>query len=45
MSMSNLISINVNIMDMKMHMLICLLISMLVGNEKDEIVIRIRGPY
>jgi hypothetical protein len=43
MSMSNLISIN--IMDMKMHMLICLSISMLVGNERAEIGIRIRDPY
>ncbi len=40
MSMSNVISINVNIMDMKMHMLICLLISMLVSIERDEIVIK-----
>jgi hypothetical protein len=31
-----LISININIMDMKMHMLICLFISMLVGKEKGE---------
>jgi hypothetical protein len=45
MSMSNLISININIMDMKRHMLICLLISMLVGKEKGEIVIRIRDSY
>jgi hypothetical protein len=40
MSMSNVISINVNIMDMKMHMLICLLISMLVSIKRDEIVIK-----
>jgi hypothetical protein len=43
MSMSNLTSIN--IMDMKMHMLIYLFISMLVGNERGEIVIRIRDLY
>jgi hypothetical protein len=42
MSMSNLIVININIEDIKMHMLICLFISMLVGKERDEIVIRIR---
>jgi hypothetical protein len=34
MSMSNLISININIMDMKRHMLICHFISMLVNKEK-----------
>jgi hypothetical protein len=45
MSMLNLISININIMDMKMHMLICLFISMLVGKEKGEIVIKIRYSY
>jgi hypothetical protein len=39
MSMSNLISININIME---HMLICLFISMLEGKERGEIVIRIR---
>jgi hypothetical protein len=38
--MSNLISININIMDMKRHMLICVFISMLKANEKGEIVIR-----
>jgi hypothetical protein len=43
MSMSNLIFIN--IMGMKMHMLIGLFISMLVGNKRGEIVIRIRDPY
>jgi hypothetical protein len=42
-SMSNLILININIMDMKRHMLICLFIFMLVGNEKGEIVMRIRN--
>jgi hypothetical protein len=35
MSLSNLIWINVNIIDMKIHMLICLFISMLVGREKE----------
>jgi hypothetical protein len=34
--MSNLICININIMDMNGHMLISLLISMLVGREKDQ---------
>jgi hypothetical protein len=33
MSKSTLILININIMDMKTHMLICLFISMLVGKE------------
>jgi len=42
MSMSNLILININIKDMKRHMLISLFISMLVDKKKDEIVIRIR---
>ncbi len=45
MSMLNLISININIMDMKMHMLICLFISMLVGKQKGEIVIKITYSY
>jgi hypothetical protein len=47
MSMSNLIIININIMNIKMHMLICLFIfiSMLVGKERDEIVIKIRDSY
>ncbi len=36
----NLISININIMDMKRHILICVFISMLKANEKGEIVIR-----
>jgi hypothetical protein len=40
MSMSNLILININIMDMKRHTLICFFISMLVGKERGEIVIR-----
>jgi len=43
-SMSNL-SININIMDMKKHMLICLFVSMLVGKERGEIVIMIRNSY
>ncbi len=43
--MSNLIVININTMHIKMHMLICLFISMLVGKEKDEIVIKIRDNY
>jgi hypothetical protein len=45
MSMSNLISININIMNMKRHMLICFFIFMLVGKEKIEIVIRIKDSY
>ncbi len=45
MSMSNLISININIMDMETHMLICLFIFMLVSKETDEIIIRIRDIY
>ncbi len=45
MSMSNLISININIMNMKRHMLICFLIFMLVGKERSEIVIRIKDSY
>ncbi len=45
MSMSNLISININIIDMKRHMLICLFISMSIDNERGEIVIRIRNSY
>jgi len=44
-SMSNLISININIMDMKTHMVICLFIFILVGKERDEIIIRIRDSY
>jgi len=43
--MLNLISININIMDMKMHMLICFFISMLVGKERGEIVIKIKDSY
>jgi hypothetical protein len=45
MSMSNLISININMMDMKRHMLICLFISMLMCKERGEIVIRIIDNY
>jgi len=45
MSISNLISINMNTMDMKRHILICLFISMLVDKENGEIVIRIRDGY
>jgi hypothetical protein len=41
MSMSNLIQININIMDIKKHVLICIFISMLVSEEKSEIVIQI----
>jgi hypothetical protein len=44
MSMSNLISININ-MDMKRHMLVCIFISMLVGKERGEKVIRIIYNY
>jgi hypothetical protein len=45
MSMSNLILININITDMKRHMLICLFIFMLVGKERGEIVIKIKDNY
>jgi hypothetical protein len=45
MLMSNLISINTNIMNMKKHKLICLFTSMLVSKEKDEIVIKIKDSY
>ncbi len=43
--MSNLISININTMNMKRHILIYFLIFMLVGKEKDEIVVKIRDSY
>jgi hypothetical protein len=36
------ILININIMDMKRHMLISLFISMLVSKERGEIIIRIK---
>jgi hypothetical protein len=42
MSMLNLISINIHIMGMKRYMLICFVVSMLVGKKRDEIVIRIK---
>jgi hypothetical protein len=45
MLVSNIILLNMNIMNMKMHMLICLFISMLVGKERNEIVIKIRDIY
>jgi len=45
MSMSNLVLININITDMKRHMLICLFIFMLVGKERGEIVIKIKDNY
>jgi hypothetical protein len=45
MSMSNLIQININTMDIIKHMLICIFISMLVSKEKSEIVIKIRNNY
>jgi len=35
MSMSNLILINIDFVDMERHMLICFFISMLVGREKE----------
>jgi hypothetical protein len=41
-SMSNLISININIMDLRKHMLICLFIFMLEGKERGERIVRIR---
>jgi hypothetical protein len=40
MSMSNLIQININTMDIKKHMVICIFISMLMIKEKSEIVIK-----
>ncbi len=40
-SMPNLILININVMDRKRHMLICFFISMLVDNERGEIVVKI----
>ncbi len=43
--MSNLISININIMNMKRHILIYFLISMFVGKERDELVVKIRDSY
>jgi hypothetical protein len=43
--MSNLISININVMVVKRHILICLFIFMLVGKERGEVVIRIRDSY
>jgi hypothetical protein len=45
MSMSNLILVNINIKDMKGHMLICLFIFMLVIKERGEIVIKIKDSY
>jgi hypothetical protein len=45
MSMPNLISININIMDMKRHILIYLFVPMLVGMERGEIIIKIRNSY
>jgi hypothetical protein len=45
MSTSNLILININITDIKRHMLVCLFIFMLVGNERDEIIIKIKDSY
>jgi hypothetical protein len=42
MSILILILININIMDMKRHMLISLFISMLVSKERGEIIIRIK---
>ncbi len=42
MSILFLILININIMDMKRHMLISLFISMLVSKERGEIIIRIK---
>ncbi len=43
--MFNLILININIMNMKIHMLICFFIFMLMGKNRDEIVIKIRNSY
>jgi hypothetical protein len=43
--MSNLISININTMDMKRYMLVFLFIPMLVGKEMGEIIIKIRDSY
>jgi hypothetical protein len=40
-----LILVNINIMDMKRHILICFVIFMLLGMERAEIVIKIRDNY
>jgi hypothetical protein len=40
MSKSNLISVNINIVDMKRHFVIYLFIPMLMGMERGEIVIK-----
>jgi hypothetical protein len=45
MLMSNIILHNMNIMNMKRHMLICLFMTVLVGKERNEIVIKIRDIY
>jgi hypothetical protein len=45
MTILNWISININIMHMKKHVLIFLFIFMLIGKERGEIVIRIRDNY
>jgi hypothetical protein len=45
MSMSNLILININIMDMKKDMLICIFISMLMDRKRGEIILRIKNNY
>ncbi len=45
MSMSNLILININIMDMKKNMLICIFISMLMDNKRGEIILKLKNNY
>jgi len=43
--MSNLTSININIINMKRHVLICLFISTLVDKKRGEIVIKTIDRY
>jgi len=45
MSMSNLILININIMDMKRHILILFFHIMLVSKKRSEIITKIRDNY
>jgi hypothetical protein len=41
--MSNLILININIMDMKKNMLICIFISMSMDNKRGEIILKLKN--
>jgi hypothetical protein len=45
MSMSNFISINIYAIYMNLFLLICLFTSIVVDNEKGEIIIKIRDNY